>query len=168
MDIQTTSIVIAAIGVLIAAVNQIYSSQQANQQRQVEIETRQAELYMQVSQRFSSTEMRRAYQSALYMQEWESLDDWNRKYGLQSDAWVANTQLGIFFGALGVFVEQGLLDAALIDDLMGEYIVNVWERLLPMVNEFRKVNPRQGDKFEYLYDLMKQRGAVGLGWEHLQ
>lgn len=59
-------------------------------------------------------------------------------------------------------------DAALIDDLMGEYIVDLWERLLPMVNEFRKVNPRQADKFEYLYDQMIQRRTVGLGWGHIK
>lgn len=48
MDIQTISIVIAAVGVFIAAMNSVYSSREAWQQRQTEIETRQAELFMQI------------------------------------------------------------------------------------------------------------------------
>jgi hypothetical protein len=63
MDIQTVSVVVAMIGLLIAAINQIYTSRQANAQRQTEIETRQAELFMQVYQRFNSVQMRRALAS---------------------------------------------------------------------------------------------------------
>jgi hypothetical protein len=59
MDIHTATIVITGIGVLIAAINQIYMSRQANQQRQTEIDTRQAQLFLEVYQRFNTTAMRR-------------------------------------------------------------------------------------------------------------
>jgi hypothetical protein len=52
MDVQTISVAIAAIGLFIAAINQIYSNRQANQQRQ-------AELFMQMYDRWSSKDFRR-------------------------------------------------------------------------------------------------------------
>jgi heme/copper-type cytochrome/quinol oxidase subunit 1 len=42
MDIQTVSIALAGIGIFIAAINFIVTSRKADQQRQVEVETRQA------------------------------------------------------------------------------------------------------------------------------
>ena len=102
--------------------------------------------------------MRRSLQKVLYVEDWDNLADWQQKYGLQSALWVAATQLGSYFGGLGVFVERGLVDPAMVDDLMGEYIIDYWEKLEPMVIELREsVNPRQGDKVEYLYKVMKQR-----------
>ncbi len=74
IDIQTVSVVVAAIGVLIAAVNQIYTSRQANQQRAIdlknqelalraqeqELETWQAQLFTDINQPFNTTEIRRS------------------------------------------------------------------------------------------------------------
>ncbi|MCW4040091.1 MAG: hypothetical protein NWE83_04975 [Candidatus Bathyarchaeota archaeon] len=48
MDVQTISITVAGIGIFIAAINSIISRRKADQQRQTEIETRQAELFMQL------------------------------------------------------------------------------------------------------------------------
>lgn len=63
-----------------------------------------------------------------------------------------------------MLVEQGLVDLSMIDDLMGEYIVDYGEQLIPLIVEFWKTNPWQGDKVEYLYNLIKQRHALGHGW----
>jgi hypothetical protein len=39
MDVQTLTVVVTGIGVLIATINQIYMSRQANEQRQRELES---------------------------------------------------------------------------------------------------------------------------------
>ena len=57
MDIQTATIVITGIGVLIAAINQIYMSRQTNEQRKRELETRQAELFTQIYNRWTDKDM---------------------------------------------------------------------------------------------------------------
>jgi hypothetical protein len=147
VDIQTVSIVVAMIGVFIAAINSVYSSRESRQQRQTEIQTRQAQLFMEINQRVNTTEMRHSLQKVLYVEDWTNFDDWQQKYGYQSDLWVALTQLGSYFGGLGVYVERGLVDPTMIDDLMGEYIIAYWEKLEQLVMDARKtVNPRQGDK----------------------
>jgi hypothetical protein len=66
-----------------------------------------------------------------------------------------------YFAGLGVFVEQGLLDAALIEDLMGETIIDYWNVVEPFMLNLRKNNPRAGEKIEYLYDMMKNRHGIG-------
>ncbi len=170
-ELQTVSttigILAACISVVIGVVNQILSNQRAEEQRtetqqtqQLTLETRQAQLFMQVYQRFNTTAMSRSLQRVLYVEDldWDRYEDMQRKYGPQSEFWVAATAVGSYFGGLGVFVEQGLLDPTMIDDLMGEYIIAYWEKIAPAVREIRRHgNPRYGDKIEYLYTIMKQR-----------
>jgi hypothetical protein len=52
-DLQTISIVLGGVGLFIAAINSIISSRKADQQRQVEIETRQAELFVHIYTQWS-------------------------------------------------------------------------------------------------------------------
>lgn len=63
VDVQTISIVVAAVGVFIAAINSVYSSREATRQRQTEIETRQAELFMQMYRDWSAPGFRKAIQT---------------------------------------------------------------------------------------------------------
>jgi type II secretory pathway pseudopilin PulG len=81
MDVQTVSIVIAAVSVVIGVINSIMSNQKADQQRQTEIDTRQAELFMQVYQRFNTREFRQALQNVLYIQEYRGWDEFLQQYG---------------------------------------------------------------------------------------
>jgi hypothetical protein len=60
VDVQTISIVIADSGVFIAAVNQILSRRRADKTAQLQLETRQAQLFMQLYNRYSSREFRTA------------------------------------------------------------------------------------------------------------
>ena len=47
IDVQTVSIVIAAVSVVIGVANSILTNRRAESRRQIELETRQAEFYMQ-------------------------------------------------------------------------------------------------------------------------
>jgi hypothetical protein len=68
MDVQTATVLITGISVIIAAVNSIISSRRADVQRaltlktqQQALETRQAQLFMQVYNRWSSIEVTKGY-----------------------------------------------------------------------------------------------------------
>ncbi|MCW4040718.1 MAG: hypothetical protein NWE83_08210 [Candidatus Bathyarchaeota archaeon] len=124
MDVQTIMVVITGVSIIIGVILSLSSRKQ-------ELETRQAQLFMDVNQRFNSAEMRRSLQKVLYVEDWTNYEDWAQKYGLQSDLWVAITQIGSYFGGLGVYVERGLIDPTMIDDLMGEYIIAYWDKLTP-------------------------------------
>jgi anti-sigma regulatory factor (Ser/Thr protein kinase) len=67
MDIQTISITLAGVGVFIAALNSIISSRHAHKQRQTEIETRQAELFSNIYNRWNSQDIQTAYGSMRHL-----------------------------------------------------------------------------------------------------
>ena len=68
---------IETISIMIAAINQIYTSRQANEQRKRELETRQAELFMQIYNRWTDKDMAAAYGLTRfqYTKEWETPEE---------------------------------------------------------------------------------------------
>jgi hypothetical protein len=61
---------------------------------------------------------------------------------------------------MGVLVMKGLVDIALIEDLLSERVIWYWEQALePIIGEIRKMtnDPTQADHVEYLYHEMKHR-----------
>jgi hypothetical protein len=68
MDLQTATVLITGISVIIAATNSIISSRRAAEQRQLTLETqqqaletRQAQLFMQIYNRWTAKDMAAAY-----------------------------------------------------------------------------------------------------------
>jgi hypothetical protein len=162
MDVQTISIVVAAVGVFIAAINSIYASRRAEQNDQQTLETRQAQLYMQIYSRWNSRESVRAYGLIRYKYQWNGLDDFLTKYGadVNPEAYSDFMLLGTFFEGLGVLVKQGLVDLNLVKDLLSHRIIWYFENVLgPMLTDIREVtqDPTQYDHVEYLYHALTQR-----------
>jgi hypothetical protein len=50
-------------------------------------------------------------------------------------------------------VKRGLVDVALVDDLMSGHVVASWQRFGPIIIESRKIMnwPQNGEWWEYLY-----------------
>jgi hypothetical protein len=83
MDLQTVTVLITGISVIIAAVNSIFSSRRAEEQRaltlktqQQALETRQAQLFMQIYNRWSTKEFADAYEKLRFVykqEEWDAM-----------------------------------------------------------------------------------------------
>jgi hypothetical protein len=168
MDIQTISIVIAAIGVFIAAINSIYASRRADEQRQLTLETqqhaletRQAQLFMQIYNRWTAKDMAAAYGLVRYKYSWQSVEESFEKYlpDKDIDAYSNLQILHNFFEGLGLLVKRGLIDITMVEDLFSQRILWHWERHKPVYLQARTMlnDPTQYDSIEYLYNLMKQR-----------
>lgn len=159
-NVETISIVIAAVSVVIGVINSIRSSQKAEEQRQTEIETRQAELFSNIYSRWTDPEFAKHYGAA----RWHLPSDPEkiRERGLETwdpDAFASYHVLFTFFEGLGVFVKKGLIDMEYIDDLFSRRIIQLWEQFEPWIVHRRREmeNPDYVDSWEYLYNLMKQR-----------
>jgi len=162
MDIQTATIVVTGIGVLIAAVNQIYISRQTNEQRERELETRQAELFTNIYNRWNSREFIKAYGSVRYAYKWRDFDEFVEKYMPEKNVeeYADFMTLGTFFEGLGVLVKKGLIDIGLVQDLVSERIIWYYKNVVgPMIDGIRKLtnDPTQWDHVEYLYHEMRHR-----------
>jgi len=130
--------------------NSIYSSREAKQQRQ-------AELFMQMYDRWSSKDFRR--------DSWELMgrglkaEELRRFFDRKNiDEIVKLTTQATFYEGVGVLVEEGLIDIKLVDKLLRNNILGNWESLEPLVREMQ----RHADQF---YD--EKYHAVYDSWERL-
>jgi hypothetical protein len=170
-DVQTISIVVAAVGVLIAAINSIISSRRAEEQRQLTLETqqhaletRQAQLFMQIYDRWNSEKMINAYENVRFKytkEEYAAMVE-NLAQGREfnRDLVIDHQTYLIFFEGLGMLVKRGLIDIGMVEDLLSNRVIWFWEtRVLPYVDRVRHVlnDPTMYDSLENLYNVMKQR-----------
>jgi len=102
------------------------------QTRETELETRQAQLFKQIYDRFESSEFQR--NDYLFTQwEWEDFEDFRERYG-DAESYSIHSSIGTFYEGIGVLVNRGLIDVEFVDDLMSGCILRYWEKIKP-VNE---------------------------------
>ena len=171
VEIQAAYYMVAATGVLIAAVYYVLNIQnnrrnqelslraleQSAQAQKQTLETRQAQLLMSLYQRWSEPEFQDAYYEMMQW-EWNDYDDYMEKYGWASNPakWSLRVTIGTFLEGLGVFVKRGFIDPTLVDDLMSSYIVEFWQKHGPVTKEMRKRlnDPAAAEHIEYLYGVI--------------
>jgi hypothetical protein len=167
MDVQTISVVIAAVSVVIGVINSILSSRRAAQNDQLMLETRQAQLFTQINSWWRTRDAVKAYGNVRYVYSQEYLktkdfDDFLSKYHINVDpeAYADQMTLWAFLEGIGVLVKRRLIDIDMVKDLLSERIVWFWENLFaPNIDQIRKLtdDPTQYDHIEYLYHEMKRR-----------
>ena len=150
-EIQTAYYMVAATGVLIAAVYYVLNMR-------VTLQTRQAQLFIPIYSTYHSDEYMKAY-SEIMRWKWENYDDYINKYGSESnpEAYIMYRKVFGFFEGVGVLVRRRLIDPSLVDDLMSGAIVQYWERFESILLERRRrLNwPQVGEQIEYLYNEVK-------------
>jgi hypothetical protein len=175
VDVQTVTVVIAGISVIIGVINSILSSRQAAKNDQRMLETRQAQLFAQLHEWWRSRDAMRAYGNVRFVYR-EGLDvesdtywdDWMKRVNVLTnlEGFIDCMSLWFFFEGVGVLVKKGLIDVELVEDLFSKRIIWFWENQMGLrrgnirhVDYLRQVmnDPTQYDSWEYLYNLMKQR-----------
>ena len=158
VDYQTISIMLTGIGMIIALT--YYSLQIRNQNK-----TRQAQLFMQIFNRFQEVEFRLNFNEVL-LREWEDYDDYDSKYGRVTNpkAQAVSSSIGLFFEGLGVILKQGLIDIEVVSQLMSSPVWFYWEKMSPIFMEMRRRmnHPEAMLYAEYLYDeIVKREKQLG-------
>ena len=154
----------ACISVVIGVVNQIVSRRRTEKTEQLSLETRQAQLFMQIYNRWSDPQFAEQYGLARYKyggQDPEKLLLASMGSGEQYDAeiFVAYHSLFQFFEGVSVLVHKRLIDLDLVDDLLSQRIVWFWEQLGPFITNRRTFHkdPTRYMNIEQLYHVMKHR-----------
>ena len=161
-EIQAAYYMVAATGVLVAAVFYILNLRisQKNQElslkaQQQSADTRQAQLLMSLHQKISDPDFEEKWGEIVYKWEWSSFEDFEAKYGglRNPKKWRSLTYIGNFFEGVGILVKNGFIDASLVDDLMSGYVVRFWQRYEPYFREarVRHGSPTIAEFMEYLY-----------------
>ena len=84
-----------------------------NKTQELQLETRQTQLFMQIYNRWTDPLFNENYFD-LMDREWEDFDDWMKRYGDQVKIRASNRAIDQYFESIGVLVYRGLIDIALL------------------------------------------------------
>ena len=150
LTLQTIGIGIAAASVVVGVLNSILMSRRAERHRKTDVETRQAQLFMNIYERFTD---KGYWDMVNEIREFDyvDVDDFQKKYGQyeRNKAWAITS----VFEGIGVLLKRELIDIRQVNDLMPLTVMSVWEKLEPLIMEARRSewDSRYAYKgFEYL------------------
>ena len=148
MSVAAITVVLAAASVIAASI--FYSFQIRNQTR-----VRRADLVMRLYGTWDSLE----FQEAFHTVYWADFHDYDSAIEVLQGRRHVGTYLFTFYDQVGVLLRRGLIDFDLVDDLLGNSVRQLWEKIQPVVEEarVRSEDPRLYEHFEYLYtEITKQ------------
>ncbi len=165
VDYQTLSVVLTGIGMIIALT--YYGLQIRNQNK-----TRQAQLFMNIYDSYSSKEYQKDREQLFVIWEFEDYDDFFRKYGavVNPEEHARWDMLCAKFEGIAVLIKRRLIDPRLVYDLMYGSIMMFWEKYEPILLGLReqakdpkvfldlRARVRMMDWFEYLIEELEKEG----------
>jgi hypothetical protein len=145
---------VAIFGVIAGFTYYVMTVRNSQRMQQMTLETRQAQLFMQVYDRWASRDMTKM-EYEFQQWEWDDYDDYVSKYhDLENRS--LRTTIGKYYEGIGVLVKRGLIDPTFVDDLMSSAIMKYWEKYEPIAKEDRKRwMPMAAEYQEYLYTMIK-------------
>lgn len=165
VSVETISIVFTGLSISLAAFYYIMTLRYNRRNQELQLETRQLQLYTTVFQPGQTREWLDSLIDVLYNQEWQDYDDFRRKYGPESnpEAYVGMIQVIEMFTMIGLYVEQEALDLDIVIKHNGRFALRLWEIVEPFVKEhrMRTGNPMHWHSFEYLVEEMKRYYSQG-------
>jgi hypothetical protein len=148
VDIQTISIAIASTSVVVGVV---YYALQIRHQTKI----RQTDLIIRLYSFLANREYLEAWETVRDRESYGSFEDYKKKYGSLVELNLVHT----VYQEIGMLLQRKLIDAALVEDLVGRRTVLLVYEKLKSYNDDAK-RSRQGvesSSFDYLYDEMKKR-----------
>ncbi len=149
-----------AASVTVAAIYYVYNMKAT-------LQTRQAQLFMQLFDRFSGEELSRHYGKIRYEiaplchdspEEFAQFVKQHEHEKWDPELWAPVHQLGLFYDGVAVLVKKKLIDLDLVEDLLADRLVWYWKfSELAYAGDRSYQGPQLGANFEWLADEMMRR-----------
>jgi hypothetical protein len=161
LTLQTIGILLTGLTVSIAAIYYTLTLRYTRRNQELQLETRQANLFSQYHLHYQSKDFNRDMSEILYNWEWNDYEDFRTKYGSGSgnmEAFSMWMRIFQYYDGLGILISKGLLDRALVAEMMSELVILFWEKCKPVVVAARKYHnlPLAMRWTEYLYNEIKE------------
>jgi hypothetical protein len=156
--IQTVSLVVGIIYYLTIMRNNQKTRELTLKAQEQALETRQAQLIMQIYGRWSESDYKKHFHQFQNRMEWTDIEDFMHKYTSTDDLdeFLSFSTVVSFYEGIGVLVKRDLIDKYIVDDLLGGDIIQSWEKVRSLVPEGRKRGyPTWLECFEHLYHEIK-------------
>ena len=136
--IETIAIILTGLGLTASLFYYATVIQNANKTQQMQLETRQAQFFMQYANEFHTPE-NLSFWVELVRYEWEDIADFERKYGSvdHPDAFGKRYSFWARLNDLGWLVEKGIVDIADVNALMNQLAIWTWEKFEQIIYERR-------------------------------
>ena len=132
--VNFAELVVLTVGVVIA----LQQLRDIKQTRETELETRQAQLFMQVWQQYNSVEYA-MQRYEVYDMQWEDYDDFQRKYldvpAKEMRPYASYVSIARLFEGLWLLIQEKLIDEKLVYQMFMGDIVRYWEKFLPRLED---------------------------------
>lgn len=156
VEIETVSIVFTGLSISLAAFYYIMTLRNAQRTQQQQLETRQAQLFMQIYSGFYDKENMKSILKFINQDKYMKLD-FIKFDESQEDLYASFASVANYFEGIGVLVKRRLIDPTLVDDLMSGAATRMWETYGPNIVELREKYgyPQLYEYIEYLHDEIK-------------
>ncbi len=163
-EIQAAYYMVAASGVLVAALYYIQNMRAAERNRKTQLCTT-------VTEKYNTEEfMKKWFEVMRY--DWGNVDEFLKKYhsAIAPDLTARRNEVWFAFDYMGSLLLRVLVDEDLVFDAQGYGQVIQWARFKPVIEHFRKTEfgPRYLENFEYLarrmWEVGNSRGYVSPGF----
>jgi len=157
--VQTIGIIVGIVYYLTIMRNSQRNQELTLKTQEQTLETRQAQRVLKRYNVYSSKEFQKGREELMHLREWTDYDDFFAKYGSDVDPEAKATwdSILMWLEGLGVLVKRGLIDPELVHDLLYAFIINFWERHLPIFSRWREQHgPKTLEDLESLYDHMNR------------
>jgi hypothetical protein len=166
MTLQTIGILLTGLTVSIAAIYYTMTLRYTRRNQELQLETRQAQLFMQVYNRWCDPSFAKQYSLARYRYT-QDIDELLKAVfdPYDPEIHIPFHVLGQFFEGIGMLVLNDLVDFNLVEDLLSTRIIWYWERMRPWYTRERGItgDPDLYKGMEHLYDeMMKRREQRGV------
>jgi hypothetical protein len=157
LSVQIVLSALQTTGLLVGIFYYIMTLRNTRKSQQQALETRQAQLFMQVYKEVCTPEWWQRYYA---ITKFNKMNNEEMEEMVRTDAELNSEQSAVFsfFEGLGVLVKKELIDPSLVDDLLSSAIIIYWERVEPFFLERRKrvrLGSVQAEWIEYLYHQIK-------------
>jgi len=136
--IEYLPLVLTGLGLTASIVYYAGVLRNANKTQKQQLETRQAQLFMNIYSYVYTMEFWTYYRELTEQWEWEDYDDWYKKYRSDTDTYNKFAVVGTYFEGMGVLVKRNLIEITFVDDLMSGPIMQFWQKFEPIILEERR------------------------------
>ena len=171
VDLTLAFMALQTISIVVAVIYHIMTLRNTRKNQDLQLETRQSQLFMQLFQYQISKER---YQDAwtLTEMEWDDFDDFARKYdsSVNIENFAMRYNRWYFWEGMGLLLKKGLVDREMIFYLLGSGfgVLTDWDKFGSIIKEMRVRldQPNMNIWFEYLAEEMKKMTEEkGVPWK---
>ena len=153
--IEYLPLVLTGIGVIVSILYYSNVLRNANRTQKQQLETRQTQLFMNIYNTSSSKDYVKDRERMMHLWEFDDLDDFYSKYGLDANPEEASVWSMFLqhYEGIAVLVKRGLIDSDLVYDLMYDSITGFWNKFEPVILAIREeYSPKTFEDLEFLKD----------------